>query len=136
MFGRCVYDGVIVDISNGASLTDNQDDPNDAIAQVAFGNDGSIAGAEGLTPLDLGDWVIPTAAAPGSYEIFVDNHGPDSLDGASDSVDTWLALSSTRQWFITQDGVGAKSVELEISIRLNGGATLSTGTFTLAVNVI
>lgn len=124
----------IVDISGGGSVSDVQGGPSGCVARVEFQNDGDIqAITAGST--DVGDWITPKAAAPGAYEIHAHQNSGDAL-AASDALDTWLALTSTRGWGVEvpAPGPGAKAANLTIQIRL-GGVVLSSGVFLLSAEV-
>jgi hypothetical protein len=123
-----------VDISAGGGASDTQVNPTPAFASNVFENDGDVLSVNTVGPSDVGDWVSPKAAAPGAYEIMAHQNSGAALDAGSSALDTWLALTSTRSWFQTQTGVGNKSANLTISIRL-GSTVLSSGTFTLSATV-
>lgn len=81
--------------------------------------------------LDIGDWISPKSAAPGSYEVRADVVF-GSVTGAS--TGTWLALTSSRSWSLTRSDPGYAGARLTVSIRL-GGTTLTTATIDLSVQV-
>ena len=133
--GIGVTDGVRVDISGGHGASDTEADPTPAFAQVVFESDGDVLAVNIIGPADDGDWIAPKAAAPGTYEISMHQDSGDALDVTSDALDTWIALSTTPQWSISQAGVGSKTASLTASIRL-GSTTLSSGAVSLNVQVI
>lgn len=80
---------------------------------IVFYNDGA--------PLDLGDWVSPKSAAPGPYSVrVVVTSG--TLDAGNTNV--WESLTISREWNITQTGIGIRSVIFELSISDDGGTTV------------
>lgn len=123
-----------VDISAGFGANDSQLDPTPAFASVAFESDGDVSETTVGGSADAGDWITPKASAPGGYEIHVHQDSGDALDVGSAALDTWLALTSTRQWDLTQTGVGTKVASLTAQIRL-GSTVLSSGTITLQAQV-
>jgi len=74
------------------------------------------------------DWIIPNAVdGKGSYEIRAVQNSGDALDAGSDALNTWLALSTDREWF----GLGGSpefDMNLTVDIRL-AGLTLASGTY-------
>jgi hypothetical protein len=69
---------------------------------------------------DIGDWIEPRSAAGGTYETKVTvNTG--SLDAGTSG--SWLALSSSREWSITQGSLGSKNVNFTVEIRQVGSST-------------
>lgn len=115
-----------------------------ADATVQDSNSGSASASYSLTlggdvqaittldgTLDLGDWVSPKSAAPGSYEARADVVF-GSVTGASTGA--WLALTSTRTWTLANTDPGFDGARLTVSIRL-GGTTLTTATIDLQTQV-
>lgn len=119
----------IVDISDGGGADDVA--AGAAFARIAFDSDGDIISEISTGAIDAGDWITPKAGAPGAYEIMAHQDSGSALDGTSSALDTWLALSSIRDWEITQVGAGLKTAALTISIRL-GSTVLSSGSFSLS----
>lgn len=77
------------------------------------------------------DWIIPNSAAPGSYEIRCTQNSGDTLDLGSDALNTWLALTSTRTWQLTNSINGTtETANLTIEIRL-GTTVLDSCTIVL-----
>lgn len=134
MFGRCVYDGILVNIAGGGGASDTQIGI-PAFASISFESDGDVVSANTGGTSDDGDWVTPKFVAPASYEIMAHQNSGDALAVGSSALDTWLALSSTRTWVLSTSGTAAKNANLTVSIRL-GSTTLSSGTFTLAATQV
>jgi len=90
-----------------------------------------LDGDQGYRPIgggfiDIGDWVDPKSEAPGLYEIMcTDTGGPDPIN-LGDSLDTWLALTSTRSWGIALGVTGGYNATGTVSIRYDGGPPLDT----------
>lgn len=80
-----------------------------------------------LGPLPIGEWISPTSAAPGLYEVKAEIL---SGSGVSGTIGSWLALTSNRQWSVGLGAPGYASAVIEISIRLSG-VVLTTCTVTL-----
>lgn len=72
------------------------------------------------TYTDIGDWITPKSAAGANYEARA-----TLVSGsiASGTLNTWLALSASRQWFCQQASIGTQSATLTIEIR--NASTLS-----------
>jgi len=126
-------DGVRVDISGGFSVVDTNGGT--STAGIVFESDGDVVKTNSLGNTDAGDWISPKAAAPGTYEIMAHQESGDALDGGSSALDTWLVLTSSRSWSITQIGAGAKSATLTVSIRI-GSVVLSSGSGTLSATAL
>lgn len=104
-----------------------------ATATIKFQNDGTI-----LNQADnqIGTWIVPTAAAPGAYQIRA-TPNPDTPDGGS-GMNTWLALSTSRTWSETRlaaEGDGTTTVVFDIEIRQGTGPVLATTTVTLSATI-
>jgi hypothetical protein len=81
--------------------------------------------------IDIGDWISPKSAAPGSYEVQADViYG--SVTGSA--TGSWLALTSTRTWTLSLVGSGFEGAALTVSIRLSG-TVIATATVSLEVFV-
>jgi hypothetical protein len=85
---------------------------------------------DGINP--VGDWISPTSAAPGSYEVRADVV-VGTVSGST--TGSWLALSSSRQWNVQRLTSGFASATLTISIRL-AGVTLATCTVSLEATAL
>lgn len=124
--------GPRVNIADGGVVQDVRLGPDTALARIDFESDGDITSVVSTGSADAGDWIAPKGAAPGSYEIMAHQNSGTPVTG---TLDTWQALSSSRSWSVEQLVVGSATANLTISIRLNGGSTLSSGTFTLEATV-
>lgn len=123
----------VVNIAAGGAMSDTVAGPSLQVS-LTFENDGDIVGTSSATgSADLGDWITPKGAAPGSYQIMAHQESGDAVSG---TLDTWLALTSSRTWALPEQiGAGSKSATLTVSIRL-GGVVLSSGTFALDETVL
>jgi hypothetical protein len=124
--------GSRVDISAGGAVEDVEAAPSTALARIDFESDGDITAITSVGSVDAGDWLSPKSAAPGAYQIMAHQNSGDAVTG---SLDTWLALTSTRSWSLEQLVAGAVAANLTISIGI-GGVALSSGTFTLEAEVL
>ena len=77
---------------------------------------------------EQGDWVVPTASAPGDYECKA-TMVSGSVTGAA--TGSWLAMSSTREWKRVQAAEGFSSAVFDVSVRKGTGPTLDTRRITL-----
>lgn len=90
--------------------------------------------AGGASPSNIEQWCTPTSAAS-NYEARVTiNSG--SLTGGS-GAGTWLALSSTRNWYVSESVSGSTNIcEFLVEIRRTGTTTvLDSATITLEATV-
>lgn len=110
------------------------DDTNSGSAEASYSltNAGDVFGTTTLNgAVDIGDWISPKSAAPGSYEARADVVF-GSVTGAA--TGSWLALTSTRTWTLSSSSPGFASARLTVSIRLSG-TTLTTATVDLSTQV-
>lgn len=101
-----------------------------ATTVLAFATGGtySIAGGT-LGVLESGNWVTPTGFAPGAYTIRVHQNSGTAVTGSA--LDADLALSSARQWSLTEAVVGTLTANLTLTLKDGGGNVLKTATFTI-----
>jgi len=111
------------------SLTDVGASP--SFVSYSLQSDGDIETVSGVGTLNLVDWITPVSKAPGAYEVRATLSLGDTPTG---TLGSWVALSSTRTWSLTQTGPGVKSCELFIEIRL-GLVILDSATITLSAEV-
>lgn len=64
-------------------------------------------------------WVNPTSAAS-NYEIYA---GLISGTLTSGTVNTWLPLSTSREWIVERNSVGNSLVSIQFEVRPVGGST-------------
>lgn len=70
----------------------------------------------------LENWCVPGAQAT-NYECYV-TVVAGSLDGSSSATGTWLALSSSRAWLVSQPTLGITDAIINIGIRRTGTSTI------------
>lgn len=90
----------------------------------------------GINPVNLEQWCTPTSQAP-NYEAYV-TVTSGSLTPGSAATGTWVALSSTRYWYL-QESVSGQSTFciFTVQIRRVGTTTvLDTATITLEASVL
>lgn len=122
----------VVDISGGGGSNDTVA-AGTADSTTQFESDGDIVSITSSSgTVDVDDWIVPKAAAPGAYEIMAHLNSGDTPTG---TLDTWQALTSNRAWNLQQTGSGSKTANLTISIRL-GSTVLSSGTFIIEAIVL
>ena len=110
------------------------DDANSGSAEASYSltTAGDVFGTTTLNgAIDIGDWISPNSAAPGSYEARADVVFGSVTGSATGS---WLALTTTRTWTLARSTAGASAARLTVSIRL-GGTTLTSATIDLSVQV-
>lgn len=90
--------------------------PTNAEAGYQLESDGDIADGQGGIFSDVGDWIVPKAAAGASWECRA-----TIISGTFDTgtAGTWLALSSNRTWTKarTSDVPGTNTVSFTLEIR-------------------
>ena len=111
---------------------------------VRFNTDGTVdKRIATYTQIDVStDWIIPNTAASGSYEVMTDNWADTGGSGggfnaAAAAEGVWIALTANREWNVQAvGGTGADSSKMtfDAHIRFNGGATLSSGTYSIESN--
>ena len=109
---RCVYLGDVIAIAN-ATITDLSVDPNDSFAGYELQQDGDIQRQIGAASTDIGDWITPKVNMS-AYECRATLNSGDTPTG---TLNSWLALSVTRGWFLSQSVVGTQTCNLTIEIR-------------------
>jgi hypothetical protein len=95
-------------------------DPSTATAQVQFVADGQHSGI----PTMSGNWYSPTTTGIGnSYWIRITLLSGDAL--TVNDASGWTQLSSNRQAYVSQSGIGTKSSDIRIEISTDsGGSTI------------
>lgn len=101
--------------------TDEVLSPGIAVAEVDWRADGDIYDQDNT---NKGDWILPGDYAPGDYEVRANSASPDTPE--SGTMDTWLALTSTRTWGVSQNGFGTDIINFTVDIRRSGGPVLAT----------
>ncbi len=121
-------DGLYEDVDNFAIGT--------AQVQISYNNAGQHS-IDALTngDLDFTNWVAPTSAAPGSYQIrlTVNSGSAPALGSAATGVD--LALTSTRVWAWNRTSPGFTSANVTVELKDGGGNVIASATFDIAVTV-
>lgn len=116
------------------SVFESRVSPLDARAGVQYETDGDTTARKNTGDAALTAWLTPSFGAPGTYEIRCNNVG-DALKAGSDSLNTWLALSTQRHWEIEETGTGTKAATLTIDFRKGTGPIIKTVTVTLDIEV-
>lgn len=105
----------VVSLLAATDASDQQSFPSSATASIELQNDGDIVGAGNLAGGgDQGDWIAPRSAAGGNYEARWTNTSGTLSSG---TAGTWQALSTTRQWAVSQTGVGTKTCTGTLEVR-------------------
>jgi hypothetical protein len=109
-------------------------DTNSGSAEASYSltTTGEVVGTTTLNgAIDIGDWISPNSAAPGSYEARADVVF-GSVSGSA--TGSWLALTTTRTWTLARVTPGGSAARLTVSIRLSG-TTLTSATVNLTAQV-
>jgi hypothetical protein len=110
------------------------DDTNSGSAEASYSltTTGNVVGTTTLNgAINIGDWISPNSAAPGSYEARADVVF-GSVSGSA--TGSWLVLTTTRTWTLARATPGGSAARLTVSIRL-GGTTLTSATVDLTAQV-
>lgn len=83
-----------------------------------------------------GEWATPAATDVGDdYEVRMVT-GTGTVSAGSDAVDTWLALTSDREWKVTQAAAGVKTFTGTLEIRKVGDVSaIDSGSISLTALV-
>ena len=120
---------------DGQTITKISISPTDAYARLKIDNNGNVyrsgdSGSASWTQIDTAaDWVRPTSAAPGAYEVRYTGRTGVTLSFNTASEDTWHPLSSGD--FILYNSVTAtlgdrdSTFTVEIRDGSSGGADVS-----------
>jgi len=120
-------------LASSVSASDSEVDPTPAIVSVSLDADGVLTVTEFLTPT-TSDYCVPKYTGIGA-RLWVKLSGSGTTPAGS-ALDTWLQLSSTRSWSLTQSGVGSKSFSGTLSFSLDGGtSTFATASLALSAQV-
>ena len=124
---------------SGETISATALSPTDAIAGVSFQNDGTVDSLINSVSnqIDVGtDWVRPAGAAPSSYEIRLTvSSGLAPNVPFSAPIDTWLALTTSRNWELERIGAGTNSGTWLIEIRRGSGPVLASGSYIISAEV-
>lgn len=127
-----------VRLSGETGIIDAVVDPANAQAGVRFNSDGTIDKNEGgsYTQIDANtDWIIPNGADKTPYTVrCTDNNA--NLAAGSAATGTWLAATSTWNWYIEQTSFGTKNLDIDLEISPDGGTTIiASGNYTGSAQV-
>lgn len=115
----------IADLSPSAATTS----PTNATVQYQLTNAGVTNTINQGGTTSQGNWVTPAGAAGANYEVRASIVSGSLTSGTTGS---WLALSSTRTWALTQSSIGSSTCVLTIEIRnATSLAVLDSATITL-----
>ena len=109
-----------------------------AVAAVRFNSAGTVdRGLNGsFTQIDIDtDWIRPVSAAPGLYEIRLTVVSGNSPTGASAAINTWLPLTATRFWELSNSAIGSRSGVWGVEIRLGSGPVLDSANYNMTATV-
>jgi hypothetical protein len=92
-----------------------------SVATLQFRSDGTTyeGGVYGTAVVFTGNWVTPTSQAS-NYQIRATGSDPDL---AGSALNTWLALSTTREWTVTKGDNTSGFVNATITIEIRDTAT-------------
>jgi hypothetical protein len=121
-------DTALITLSDVTIESDVVSPTNPSVA-YALENDGDIMRTIQVSNVDIGDWIVPKAAAPGAYECRATLSSGTAPNGGA-ALATWLPLTTTRFWAQSRNTNGTTTTVLLIEIRL-GVTTVGSCTVTL-----
>jgi hypothetical protein len=83
---------------------------------------------------EAGNWVTPTAAAPGSYTIRC--HVNSGATPTGSAVDTDLACSSNRAWTNARATAGTTTSNVTLTLKDGAGNTVKTATLNITAQTL
>jgi hypothetical protein len=98
-----------------------------ATAGIRLTNAGAVDTRQGAAYFNQGDWVTPTSAAGNAFEARVSNISGGSL--TSGTVNTWLGLGTTREWFVSRSTAGSTIIDFTLEIRQASTGTVLASSF-------
>lgn len=106
-----------------------------ASALLEIQSDGDIyEQTNGGGGVDDGDWVTPTSAAGAAYDVRATLNSGALTAG---TTGTWMSLSASRGWSVTQNSAGTAAANLTIEIRdAVSLVVLATGSLDLQADYI
>lgn len=124
-------DGVIISISN-LLISSFTGGTAIAIAGYWLNSSGIVEAREQSNYFNFGNWVTPTSQAS-NYEV----RASLNFGFATGTFDTWLALSSTREWYASAAIGSSELAEIVLDIRRIGTSTiLDSATITLSADAV
>ncbi len=123
--------GYVVKLS-GEDVSDTQSSPATAMSTITVRSNGTVEKTENTTTTQVDastDWVRPASLASSAFEVMATVNSGAVQSGTTGS---WLNLGSNRAWSCTRNVNGTASANLTIAIRHNGGAVISSNTYTLS----
>lgn len=127
--------GPIITIQN---QTINGSGASPATAGYTLQSDADILKDEDGSVSDLGDWIVPRAAAGSAWEVSCSAVPGTNLVGSDLADGTWLSLGTSRSWTCQRLTVPGTNVEtLTINIRKAAtGVIKDTAVITLNATVV
>jgi hypothetical protein len=106
------------------TVSNARPNPSTCTAGYRLENDGDIHVSSSIgTYFDVSDWVTPTSAAGADYECRATITSGTFTTGSSASG-SWLALDTTRTWFVERTTVGVKTCIFTLEIRRTSDGTV------------
>lgn len=126
-------------LNGGTGGTVSQSDavaPYDTTVGIRFNTDGTVEtgvsqNGAAITWSPAGNWITPTSAASGDYDVRFTNmvHNVGASDWTTEAAadDTWIALSAQRTWLSNRTLFGPFNFTCDFEVRDGGGAPPDTG---------
>jgi hypothetical protein len=124
------------------SGSDGTASPWSSEASIRFLADGriqkkqTIDGAGGWITIDSAtDWIKPGWKSDGVYEVrYTNKVGASGFSTEAAVEDTWIAISTTREWLWVETAEGVDSFTVDFEIRYASGGTLASTTYNFDVD--
>lgn len=122
----------------GGTIADAQLSPGASTAGININNDGTVDAfttTGGVVQINADtDWVLPNSAAPSDYEVRL-TVSAGSAPTTGPAVNTWHALTTSREWRLTfpGGGPGTDTGTWLIEIRRSGGSVIDSGSYLIDV---
>ena len=115
--------------------------PNNATAEIEFSASGGLNtiednGTGGVVTGRLPEWHGRSYAIEGAgthYEIRCTVQSGNAPSSGS-AIDTWLALTSAREWLLFRNSLGSSVGTWLIEIRPSSGAVIASATYTMTAS--
>lgn len=116
-------DSVVIEF-NDYSIADIAVVPDTALAGYEINSNGRVYAVNGTSFIttELEQWATPTSVAS-QYEVYA-TLVSGTLSPGGGSVNTWLSLGTTRDWYIEQISSGSKFTTLSFEVRKTGTTTV------------
>jgi len=116
----------------GATISDQQGNPNDTRAAFIMGDDGFTYQELTIAPLrsvinSAADWILPRSGNLANYEVMVTSVG-SALEAGSSPLGIWLTLGTEYLWSILTVG-NNQGKDAVLTVQVRQGTTVLDSAF-------